>query len=256
MTSDELSKKKRIFLKEMKKEIKKLENDIKEYEDKQSRNLLLRSWYVFLLNLKRIYPYLVFSSLTFFLSNEIIEKNKNYLQKTIDNCGNIKYEECIADDESNIVLEYSQCTLKDDFYTRDILIYDAYQYTNKELIDLVKNNELDIKTLGNPIKKNSLQTKNKPVNTDPYIECIIYEMDKAETNYYRILIESLANLLGFCAIAYYREFYSDFSYEKSLNNINKKYPNSEDIEELKKVLKIRKNNYKIIRGKKNGKDDI
>lgn len=254
MTSHELSKKKKQFLKEIKKNIKSLENDIKKYENEQSKILKKRKIRILLLNLRRIYPYIVFTGVSLCLFDEIpnSEKNNKYIQKKIDSYGNIKYEDYISDDASNLVLSYSDSILENGLYSRNVYIYDAYNFKDDELIELVLENKINLESFGKPINEHIIQTTSEPIYPTSYTECIVYEEKKQDYAYGYIYVfaELLSELLGCSAIAYYREKYSDFSYEKCKKNIEKELPNCQDIEDLKKILEIRKDNYKMIRGKK------
>ena len=257
------------ILTKMKDEIQGLEQDIKNLKIKNLKINTKRFFKMSICTLRLVTPYVVTAAFTLWLFSlgNIFPFKENYekkclkVKKEIDNKGNISFEEQYENfDNINTTISYYGKWIKKDenFYTREIKIYNIKNIYGKELIER-HFSDIDIKTLeeiiGNPILT-KYETKNnlteEELENDFYIKMVVFsevdddfiiikapiEVDIAASMIWVIITFILSKLASLLA-----NTTSNFNYASSINNIKEQYPTI-DIDSIIEKLEIRKGNYK------------
>lgn len=265
IVQDQTKEKKKMLLK-MKKEIKKLENEIKYHNVYNIRIYTLKGIKIILRKGQLVAPYimtagLVTSICTLILGTPIhrdkIKQNQR-IMKEIDNIGNIRYEQQYEDYENsnNIISYFSNWELeKDNWYSRNIEIYSLDDITEEEIIKLINK---DIKSLceilGEPISQKKEIKKDlteEEINSKPLLRAMIYSINDNDFimveepiiyNVYSTLLYIILIIISEALTFYYRKDISNFDYNNCIEEIKRKY-SPIDIKTLNKKIEIKRSNY-------------
>lgn len=256
------------LLHELKKEIEKLEKDIKNIRLINLKIEVIKNLKITLRFIQRIAPYIITASLTaggfkllggglpFYRDNF-----RNYLRTMteVDNLGNVRYEQQYNDFETadNTLYYCSKWHDNEDgFYSRNIEMYKIKELTEEDLINILTKENLDLSDiLGEPISK-KIETKNNILEEEleekDYLQAVIYS--KSDNDYIvckeTIKDNILMTLLYISATALFECFpfairdggLSKFNYKMCVEDIKDNYP-SVDVQELTKKLEIKRSNY-------------
>lgn len=256
------------LLHELKKEIEKLEKDIKNIRLINLKIEAIKNLKITLRFIQRIAPYIITASLTaggfkllggglpFYRDNF-----RNYLRTMteVDNLGNVRYEQQYNDFETadNTLYYCSKWHDNEDgFYSRNIEMYKIKELTEEDLINILTKENLELSDiLGEPISK-KIETKNNILEEEleekDYLQAVIYS--KSDNDYIvckeTIKDNILMTLLYISATALFECFpfairdggLSKFNYKMFVEDIKDNYP-SVDVQELTKILEIKRSNY-------------
>ena len=250
------------YLKKQLDSISELEEELSNIKSNNRKRKCLLELNKSLLYLKRIVPYLVITGITTGCISMVSipfyrdKCHKNLWQKReIDSNGNKvveeQYEEYKENSEISFVSKWEK--YNDEYYVRDITVYQIKSLTNEEIERLVLEQDISLKEiLGNPImtkteKKNNLSEEE--LNADGFIRAIIYNKNE-ET--YKIVHETnrdnnLWTALWLIALMISNGMYSISTFnlrskDKMIERYNQLVDEFEalDEDELRKRLAIRK----------------
>lgn len=256
------------LLHELKKEIEKLEKDIKNIRLINLKIEAIKNLKITLRFIQRIAPYIITASLTaggFKLLGAGLpfyrDNFRNYLRTMteVDNLGNVRYEQQYNDFETadNTLYYCSKWHDNEDgFYSRNIEMYKIKELTEEDLINILTKENLELSDiLGEPISK-KIETKNNILEEEleekDYLQAVIYS--KSDNDYIvckeTIKDNILMTLLYISATALFECFpfairdggLSKFNYKMFVEDIKDNYP-SVDVQELTKILEIKRSNY-------------
>ena len=197
----------------------------------------------------------------------ILEKRPNNLQiiKEFNSLGDIKYEQQYEKIESyqNTISYVDAWKLEEDgLYTRNIKEYSVKDLSIEKIDKIVLNNDYNSleELLSDPPlvkteKSNSINETEK--NQKPYVLAKIYSEDDTDYTYIKESgKDNLPQILFYTLSIVFSEYIclkwrqSDYGLDivEAISNINKKHKNI-DVDELKRKLLIKKNNYDRLKGK-------
>lgn len=256
------------LLHELKKEIEKLEKDIKNIRLINLKIEAIKNLKITLRFIQRIAPYIITASLTaggfkllggglpFYRDNF-----RNYLRtmNEFDNLGNVRYEQQYNDFENDDNTLY-YCSKwqdnEDGFYSRNIEMYKIKELTEEDLINILTKENLELSDiLGEPISK-KIETKNNILEEEleekDYLQAVIYSINDNDYIVYKetIVDNIVMTCLYILATALFECFpfairdggLSKFNYKMCVEDIKDNYP-SVDVQELTKILEIKRSNY-------------
>ena len=257
--------------KEQLNQIDDINHQIKKYNNTNRIKKLLLKKYKLNLSLIKTIPYVITTGLiagTFSLIGYtpfLVDRKKEYLntKKMIDSEGNIRIEEFYDSKNDNLfntIAYVSSWTKKGDVYERHITTYDAHVYNEEELIRFINEEEDNIsinklfKKVISKTKEQANELSDEELNKEGYLLAILYDEDYGEFRYIRETsttnFVSSATIIAIIIAANF-VVYNVFSgndmgeryYQNRLEKLEDKYPNI-DIDELKRKLEIRKENYR------------
>lgn len=263
--SKQQQRKKKQMLVKMSKEIKKLEYDLKHVKSKNLKISTIRNLKISLKAVQRVAPYVLTAGIVFGGFSVLggtpffIDKRKNELDimKEFDSLGNIRtvvqYEDYEQTD--NKLFYYGKWEkIEDGFCKRIIETYELKNKTEQEIINMLEIDDISLESVfGKPISK-KIETKNNVTEEElyskPYLQAIIYNKDK---NDYIIIKESVGENIGLTClylvitilcqgIPFLIRLNSNFDFEDSVKLLKNKYQKV-DVDKLKKVLELKKQNY-------------
>ena len=261
----EYSNKKFLYI--LKKEIKGLEFDVSYPQLLKLKNITVRNFKITLKGLQFLAPYILCASISVgitkviglgypFYSKDQVRENKRIV-KQVDSVGNVRKVEQYRDYVNAInILEY--CSKwkedKDGYFYRDVEVYKIGNLTENDVEDVISGKKSDIKSIfGNPVSskkeiKNNVSTEE--LEQDSYIKVIMYFENKNE---YIMRTETFVENFGastvfvmiaslFSIIPATYQSSKNYNFISDLKCIKENY-SSIDIKEVKKKLKIKKENY-------------
>ena len=260
-----LEKKRRLL--QMQKEIEKLEKRIKNSRRTNFKNSSIKNLKIIARALQGVAPYVVAAGIVtggFIISGDIPFypndefKVYSHVMTEFDNLGNIRYEQQYQDFSvcSNTLAFNSKWQLQNDgFYSRVVKTYGIKEKTYEEIIALFNKEDLKLEDIfGEPISTIK-ETKNNlsedEIAENPFFKAVIYDEDK---NDYIMRKETIGENIVFSALylliifivelppAFFRHEISDFDFYRCLEEIKEQY-RSVDVQELKRKLEIRYDNY-------------
>ena len=264
-----LKKKKKMIL-EIKKEIQKLEYDIKHAKISNLKINMLRGLKISLRVGQLISPYIVSASITWGVFSAlgttpfITDEYKKSLERKeeINSFGNIKYEEQYDGFESakGTITYVGMWNKQDDgFYSREIKTYST-ENVEKDIIEKIIN-DIDINSLedifGNNVSyKKQIQNNltDEEIQTQPYLEAIIYSTldddfivvkEELVKNSFYTLLWIFVTILAEIATLFVRKEISSFDFKNCVKKIKEKHPLIDE-EELVKKLEIKRDNYNML----------
>ena len=260
------ARKKKLLL-ELKKEVEDLERQIKYEKLVNLKNVLIRETLINGRRLQWIAPFILTAGIMTgcfklfgagfpFYRDDV----KAYLHtmKEFDNAGNVRYEEQYGEFNS-LTHQINHYTKWEDagngFYTRRVESYKLSDITDENVLSLFEKDNLTIEDIfGNKVSSVK-ETKNNLTEEElmqgEYLEATIYNKDE---NDYIMVKEEIDDNVGFSVLfvlftilaelgpAYYRYEKSSFDYDEVVYDIREKYKKV-DIEKVKKLLEIKKENY-------------
>jgi len=265
LTEKQCLEKKKMLL-EMRKEISKLENEIKRSKIGNTKVYALRGLKIVLKTGQLIAPFVVTAGITiggfaaFGGTHFLKDKHKQKLEmiKELDSLGNIRYEQQY-EEHANLSSEISYYSkwnfVEDNLYSRDIEIYSLSDITEEQILKLINGDVRSLREiLGEPISKKK-ETRNnlteEELQSDPFLQAMIYSKldgdfimmtESLSDNIVLILLWVLVTALAEAIIVIWRVGKSDFDYRHCIRKIKEKHPTI-DVEELTKKLEIKRNNY-------------
>lgn len=254
------------MLLQMQNEIKQLEFEIKHAKAENFKINMLKGLKISLRFGQLIAPFAVTAGITFGAfaamggTPFILDDQKKYLEtkKEMDSLGNIRYEQQYEEFNStaatiSYVSKWEKAS--DGFYSRDVKTYNINEITEDIITKVI--NDVDILSLdemfGKP--KSSVETKNnltdEELETKPHLQAVMYS--KSDDDFIVVKESILANvsitvlwilitIIVEVLPLYYRDEISSFDYYHSIKRIKEKYPQV-NVEELKKKMQIKMNNY-------------
>lgn len=263
------NKKQKQILSKMKKEIKQIIFKIDHKSVEKIKNEIKRRGKIAFCKGRLVSPYFIaltisISSFSIFGATPfILDKRKNYEKnmKEIDSNNNFKIISQYNDFEDN----YNSITLyekwqenDDNTYSRNIKIYKLEDLTEEKITELLKENVNNIEEFfENPISE-CTEIRNNLDKTEldkgAYLSARIYTEDKNEFIYVNQPVsKNIGETIGWFftlitleTIAFLYRGLSSFNYKKSIKEINNKY-SKEALEILEKRLKIKEENYNILK---------
>lgn len=259
-----LEKKKMLL--EMRKEISKLENEIKHSKIGNTKVYALRGLKIVLRTGQLIAPFVVTAGITIsgfaalggtpFYRDK--HKQKLEMMKELDSLGNIRYEQQYEEyaNSSSVISYYSKWNfVEDNLYSRDIETYALGDITEEQILKLINDDVQSLREiLGEPISKKK-ETKNnlteEELQSDPFLQAMIYSKfdddfimvkESSSDNIAITLLWVLVTVLAELIPIWWRADGSDFDYSYCIRQIKKKHPTI-DVEELAKKLEIKRSNY-------------
>lgn len=259
-----LEKKKMLL--EMRKEISKLENEIKHSKIGNTKVYALRGLKIVLRTGQLIAPFVVTAGITIggfaalggtpFYRDK--HKQKLEMMKELDSLGNIRYEQQYKEyaNSSSVISYYSKWNfVEDNLYSRDIETYALGDITEEQILKLINDDVQSLREiLGEPISKKK-ETKNnlteEELQSDPFLQAMIYSKfdddfimvkESSSDNIGITLVWFLITVLAEIIPLWWRVDGSDFDYSYCIRQIKEKYPTI-DVEELTKKLEIKRSNY-------------
>jgi len=258
------------IVKNIKKEIEKLEYKIENKDIQNKKIELLKKLKTSVLVTRALAPYSISIILVYnFLRSidqtpfyrddvKIYMKEKKYF----DSYNNIRYEQQYEEFENTlpILKYYNEWTkVNDNEYKRSVEIYNLKKIKKKTINKLVEENDINkVKDLlYEPIQVQTEVKNNiteQELNTKPYLQAIIYNENKKEYTFIKqqsdkefmnIFTFILLSLIGEIPTSLYRTYKSKFNFKESLNEIK----NMDNIEVLQKKLEIKKDNYNRLKRK-------
>ena len=250
-------------------QIDNINNQIKKYNNSKRIKKLLLKKYKCELTLKKTIPYVVTTGIiagTFSIMGYapfIFDRKKEYLnsKKMIDSENNIKIEEFYDSKEDklfNTISIVSNWSKKGDMYERTITTYDAHLYNEEELIRLISEEDnVSLDKLFNKYisrtKEQSNSISEEELNKDCYLIITVYDYDSGKFRYIKEtastnFVTTFITLLIILGANFVVNTVSsgnglgEARYQEQIEKLNEKYPNI-DIDELKRKLEIRKENY-------------
>ncbi len=264
--------KQKKMLKNLKKEIKYLENAKKYPEKVNSKNKIIKNLKISVKKIHQIAPYILTASiassklfsvcgLPFMNDNISIKKYKNTMTET-DSNGNIRYEEKYGKFKNavNRIYYYSEWKLNNNgTYSRIVKEYNMSNKSYNQLIELFNTKDYDndnLKQLLENPDSTITETKNNINNeltNKPSFKTIIFNKNKDEFEYVTYKKQDGDDLvllfLYFIVIyiseiipSYYRKNVSSFNYRRSVADLNEQYKPI-DVDYITKKLEIKKDNY-------------
>lgn len=262
-----LELKRKKMMKDMKKQIHKLEYQIQTPKKENIRRTTIKSLKISLKIAQFTAPYILCAALTFAGAHAIgltpfYRNDKNtYLQtkKEFDNFGNIRLEEHYKEyeDEENTLSYYGEWKKSnDEFYSRNVEVYSLNELSEDEINKLLKDSNISSleEVLGNPISTKTEQANNLTTEdfySNGYLVATVYDRNK---NNYIVEKESIEDDIGFSFLyiaailleSYFiymgQKFPSLSSINSQINAIKENYEPI-DVIEAKMKLKIKKENY-------------
>lgn len=261
-----LLKKKKLLL-EMKKEINKLETQLKYIKLINLKIKAIKNLKISLKVSQAAAPYILCCSIiagTFKLTglglpfyngdkfNHISQKMKEF-----DNLGNIRYEQQYQpfENDENVLYYHTNWQPSDEqFYSRDIQTYKLGELKEEDILKLFNLQEQELNDiLGDPIKISKEISNNieKELSTDIYFQAVIYSTDsndyitEKETNLQNIIITILyifITTIPCFGISGFRYFFSSFNLKNEIYKIKFQYKPLYE-ENIKMKLEIKKDNY-------------
>lgn len=259
--------KRKMMLQQLKKEILDLEYDINHSKYTNLKVSALRNLKIALCTGKLAIPYILTASTTFILMSLFVstpfikDKQKKELQikKEIDSLNNIHYEQQYEDFENyNGTISYFGKWIKqqDDLYSRKVEVYDTGKVDENIVTEIVNN--YDITSLddifGNAISS-KVEIKNnlteEEIKNPPYLQATIYSKSKdtfiiakesVSDNFLTTLAWLMLTVIAEGIVLSVKKEYNSFNYDEEIEAIKEKYP-TVDIEELRKRLEIKQDNY-------------
>ena len=265
LTEKQRLKKKKMLL-EMRKEITKLENEIKHSKIGNAKVYALRGLKTALRTGQLIAPFTVTAGITIgvfaafggtpFYRDD--HKQKLEMKKELDSLGNIRYEQQYKEykNSKSVISYYSKWNfVEDNLYSRDIETYGIGDITEEQILKLINEDVESLReVLGEPISKKK-ETKNnlteEELQNEPFLQAMIYS--KIDDDFI-MLKESSGDNIGITLIwvlitvmvelisTIWRSGFSDFDYGNCIQKIKEKHPTI-DVEELTKKLEIKRSNY-------------
>lgn len=259
------SEQKRLLL-QMKKDIVKLENEIKFSRISNLKIKSVRNLKISLRAMQLIAPYVLTAGLIaggFKLLGgcpfyrDIKQQNLNTM-KEFDNLGNIRYEEQYSDfsSASDMLYFYGKWERSDNgFYTRTVEKYKLEKLTEDEIKDLFEKEKVSLQDiLGTPISSFQESNNNldeEEIERENYFQAIIYLENEED---YILVRESVSDnilitILYICITGlgellplYIRSEISNFDFGDCVSRIKEQYK-PVDIPTLAKKLQIKRENY-------------
>lgn len=264
--SNKQTRQKKKMLLEMKKEINKLENEIKYRKLTNIEIYALRSMKIMLRTGQLIAPFAVTAGITFGAFSAYggipfyrdSSKHELEMMKEIDSLGNVRYEQQYEEYENsnNVITYYSKWSFADNnFYSRDIETYAIGDITEETMLKLINEDVKSLReVLGEPILKQK-ETRNnlleEELQYNAFLQARIYSKFKenfiiiketSDDNIKETLLWVLATIFAEIIPFSYRTLISKFKYKQCIKKIKEKYP-TVDVEELTKKLEIKRSNY-------------
>lgn len=254
------------MLHEMRKEISKLENEIKYSKLENAKIYALRGLKIALKTGQLIAPYVLTAGITIggfaalggtpFYRDK--HKQKLEMIKEIDSLGNIRIEQQYDEYENSksIISYYSKWSyVEDNLYSRDIETYELGNISEEKILKLLNDDIQSLsEILDEPISKKK-ETKNnlsdEELYNDSFLQAMIYS--KIDDDFI-IVKESLVENIGLTLLWIFatviaeifphmwREEISDFNYKYCIMKIKENH-SLIDVEELTKKLEIKRSNY-------------
>lgn len=259
-----LEKKKMLL--EMRKEISKLENEIKHSKIGNTKVYALRGLKIVLRTGQLIAPFIVTAGITIggfaalggtpFYRDK--HKQKLEMMKELDSLGNIRYEQQYEKyaNSSSVISYYSKWNfVEDNLYSRDIETYALGEITEEQILKLINDDVQSLREiLGEPISKKK-ETRNnlseEELQSDPFLQAMIYSKfdddfimvkESSSDNIGLTLLWVLVTAFAEIIPVVWRAEGSDFDYKHCIRKIKEKHPTI-DVEELTKKLEIKRSNY-------------
>ena len=259
-----LEKKKMLL--EMRKEISKLENEIKHSKIGNTKVYALRGLKIVLRTGQLIAPFAVTAGITIggfsllggtpFYRDE--HKQKLEMMKELDSLGNIRYEQQYEEykNSKSVISYYSKWNfVEDNLYSRDIETYALGDITEEQILKLINDDVQSLREiLGEPISKKK-ETRNnlseEELQSDPFLQAMIYSKfdddfimvkESSSDNIGSTMLWVLVTILAEIIPVLWRVDGSDFDYKYCIRKIKEKHPTI-DVEELTKKLEIKRSNY-------------
>ena len=255
------------LLKKLKKEIKKLEYQVK-HNKLANINISLKRIIRIIFELsKAAFPYVltvtivagIFKIVGFGFPYYSEDKVKRYshIMKDMDNLGNVRIEQQYEkfEEDTNFLYYYTKWVKEDnDFYSRNVEVYKLKDITEEDIIKLFEDDNFKLSDIfGEPITNKKETSNNIKINEEEnkdYLQAIIYIKDKndyiikkesVDDNVTASIIYSLITLILGLIISLKM---SDSNYDLSgrLYAVEENYPFI-DKDEIIKKLELKKNNY-------------
>lgn len=255
------------LLKKLKKEIKKLEYQVK-HNKLANINISLKRIIRIIFELsKAAFPYVLTATviaglfkivgLGFPYYSEDKVKRYSHIMKDMDSLGNVRIEQQYDkfEEDTNFLYYYTKWIKEDnEFYSRNVEVYKLKDITEEDILKLFEKEDLKLsdifgKTITNKKETSNNIKINEEENKD-YLQAIIYEKNKndyiikkesIDDNVAISLIYSLITLILGLIISLKM---SDSNYDLSgrLYKVERNYPFI-DKDEIIKKLELKKNNY-------------
>lgn len=268
LSKEQLLKRKNMLL-ELQKEIKEAEFMLKHPRLVNLKINTKKLTKFFLCFNQLIVPYVLTVGITFGVFSLlgdipiIVDEKKKYLEikKEWDNLGNSKTEEQYEDYKDVGIITYYEKwhELNNNYYERRILKYNIGNIEEAIVDKIIKENDIPSleEIFGNPISiavENKTNLTEEELEKNSYLKGIVYtkntndfivvnesDVDNFTHTLLWLFITGLINTLTF----YGRKYFSSFSYLEAMKKIEDNYQNL-NVEELKRKLEIKVDNYKIL----------
>lgn len=263
--SEDLIRKKKKMMNDLAKEVNKDEKYVNHYNLYKAKLLALKNLKIIVETGKLLFPYVLAAGITTggfmavgktpFYKDDC--KQPLEIKKEFDSLGNIRIEQQYFEYENvkNTLFYYSKWDrVKDNIYSRYIYTYYVPEISEDKMMELIDGNLEDLYNfLGEPTnigKETKVNLSLDEINSNELIEAVVYLKDE---NNYIVIKESSSSNVGYTmlwllflmftkSIASSIRKYSKYDYAKSIEEI-KSNTNPVDIDELKRKLIIKKDNY-------------
>lgn len=263
--SEDLKRKKQKMMNDLAKEVNKDEKYVNHYNLYKAKLRALKNLKIIVETGKLFLPYVLAAGITTggfmavgktpFYKDDC--KQPLEIKKEFDSLGNIRIEQQYFEYENvkNTLFYYSKWDMvKDNLYSRDIYKYYIPEISEDKMMELIDGNLEDLYSfLGEPTnigKETKVNLSLDEINSSELIEAVVYLED--EDNYI-IIKESSSSNVGYTmlwllflmftnSMASSIRKYSKYDYAKSIEEI-KSNTKPIDIDELKRKLMIKKDNY-------------
>ncbi len=256
----------KYFLMGLKKDINKLERELKSVEFVNAKIRFFRNLKIGLCFSRLLAPYIITAGCTFGIFNffgvtpfvKDVNKQKYEVRKEIDSLGDINVYSQYGhfDDQTSSIVEYSKWKKNGDFYYREVKTYDLKNYNEETVMEMLDNpSNYSLEDLfGRPSsdimeKKNNVSSEE--LEKPGYVKASLCSIDNenyilieetSSTNSVSTLGWILLTLFVEVAPLSYRIDHSNFDFGRSVRRIKATHEEVDPVELVRKI-KVKKATY-------------